>query len=252
LSVLAQHIAALILHIASQNRDSKLSVFERDIPQNLNDTFGVAAQPELIREALDIISELRGCRKLISPLTGSYVRISATEAEYYFGNWPSFDTEWGPDEAHEAAYAAERERIQKAYPIIETFFEAREPWITRVVETLSEMDLSSLEPLGTESQSLDPILNLDEATQAELIAPLEQIANELQTSNSIRSELGDEAERLSGEIDAGLTLIKRQRVRLSALVAVLLKPLRYLAEKFSGAAIGELASELVKHLLKLI
>jgi hypothetical protein len=82
---------------------------------------------------------------------------------------------------------------------------------------------------------------------------LSEISKELRSgSNELGAELGDEGERIAAEMDSGRALITSRSIRLDALVTLLMKPLKFLTEKFAGAALGELAKRLITELLKLI
>lgn len=78
----------------------------------------------------------------------------------------------------------------------------------------------------------DRIVALDDNQRRALIKPLEEISKEIKTSNSTRDALGEEADRVSAEVDAGITLAKSGRFRLSAIIVVLMKPLKFIADKF--------------------
>ncbi|MGA9582062.1 MAG: hypothetical protein WBR13_08855 [Allosphingosinicella sp.] len=258
MSVLAQHVAAVLLHHVRTQGGAKLSLFESDIRVLLSGGYDIACPPGLISDALAVLIDIGGCRNLPSPLTGTFCRLDWNGANYYYGNWPSFSNEWGDDDEADHAYSVRRQEIQKKYPVLETYFELENAWIERILSTLSEMDLAfhyyEQDALLAEAAipASDRIVALDDNQRAELIHPLEQISKEIQTSNSTRNELGEEADRISAEIDAGIDLAKAGRVRLSAIIAVLIKPLKFIAERFSGAAIGTLATELIKALLKLL
>jgi hypothetical protein len=166
--------------------------------------------------------------------------------------------EWGQDDEAEAAYARERKEKHEKYPILNTYFQADDQWIDRIVERLSEMDIAALyygdEAVlrGDPVPASDRVVTLDDNQRQSLIEPLKELSQELRESNSTRVALGEDADRVSAEVEAGLALAGTDRIRLSAIISVLLKPLRYIAEKFSGAAIGTLATELIKALLKLV
>jgi len=257
-SVLAQHLAAVLVHHVRREGGGRLSLFESDIPELLSGRYDIESPHGLVGDALAVLTEIRGCRNLPSPLTGTFCRLDADDASYYFGSWPSFSNEWGDDEEADHAYGRRRQEINKKYPILETYFESEDPWIQRIITTLSEMDLAANyyqgDALLTEAiaPASDRIVSLDDNQRAELVIPLEQIAAEIRTSNSTRNELGDDADRISAEVDAGIGLAKAGKVRLSAIIAILIKPLKFIAERFSGAAIGTLAAELIKALLKLL
>jgi len=99
----------------------------------------------------------------------------------------------------------------------------------------------------------DRIVQLNDNQYKQLNETLAEIVLILENgSNEIGSELGDSRVRIKSEVEAGSTLIEARSVRLSALFAVLMKPLKFISEKFAGAAIGELAKKLISEILKLI
>lgn len=98
----------------------------------------------------------------------------------------------------------------------------------------------------------DRIVTIGDNQRHELASKIDEISSNLAKSNAVKNELGEEADRIVAELKAGRELLAVGSARISALVAVLLKPLRYLAEKFSDGAIGALAGALVVELLKLI
>jgi hypothetical protein len=73
----------------------------------------------------------------------------------------------------------------------------------------------------------------------------------LQSNDYASSEPEDRDQRVA-ELEAGNRLLKAPRVRITALVGVLLSALTYLTTKFADAAIGEAASEAVAALKALI
>ena len=83
----------------------------------------------------------------------------------------------------------------------------------------------------------------------EIIGELSTIGVEIDQNNQVGSELGDEKELIKAEIDAVQELTKHDRFRLKSLLNLVLPALRYLSEKFSGAAIGEAAKRLIALLL---
>lgn len=87
---------------------------------------------------------------------------------------------------------------------------------------------------------------------SDITQSLDQIEQLVISDNEIGSELGDDREILQGEVAATKTLINRPRFRLQKVLQLIIPTLKYLAEKFSGASIGEVAKHLIKLLLDLI
>jgi hypothetical protein len=98
----------------------------------------------------------------------------------------------------------------------------------------------------------DRVVAIDDNQRSDIDEAIGKIAAEIQTSNEIGAALGDGRPRIEAELDAGRRLILPKFVRIEAIVAVLATPLRYLMEKFSGAAVGELAKKLLDLLWKMI
>ncbi|MGA1797790.1 hypothetical protein VH567_03310 [Sphingomonas sp. 4RDLI-65] len=98
----------------------------------------------------------------------------------------------------------------------------------------------------------DRVVSIDDNQRSDIDGTIEKLAAEIQTSNEIGAALGDSRPRIEAELEAGRRLILPKFVRIDAIVAVLATPLRYLMEKFSGAAVGELAKKLLDLLWKMI
>lgn len=78
------------------------------------------------------------------------------------------------------------------------------------------------------------------------------ICDEMSSSNEIGDALGTDKEVLQGELAASKKLASAPAFRLQRLLGLILPCLRYLSEKFSGAAIGEAAKQLIKLLMDLL
>jgi hypothetical protein len=98
----------------------------------------------------------------------------------------------------------------------------------------------------------DRVVTLSDNQHATFEEALDDLSSELEKSNEVGDVLGDSRPRIQAEISAGRRLILPKFVRLDAIVAVLVTPLRYLVEKFSGAAVGEIAKKLLDLLWKMI
>ncbi|MBN2972061.1 hypothetical protein JW805_08530 [Roseomonas aeriglobus] len=118
-------------------------------------------------------------------------------------------------------------------------------------ETLIRALLKSENPVEGVPAS-DRVVTLTDNQRSSIADGLDEIGREIAQSNEAGSALGDQKDRIVAEFEAGKSVIRSRRVRLEALVGVLATPLRYLAEKFSGAAIGELAKKLLDVIWKVI
>ena len=101
--------------------------------------------------------------------------------------------------------------------------------------------------------SADVILSrLEQPTvHAELNANLGHLRDELLTSNSAADILGDDRDLITEEIQVASELAAKDRFRVSRLKAFILPTLRFLADKFAGQALGELAKRMVHMLIGL-
>lgn len=101
------------------------------------------------------------------------------------------------------------------------------------------------------SPQADRILSkIDDASLHQQIENgLREIGQEIGKSNSVAEELGDEKDLIANEIEAAHKLSQADRFRLVRLVALIVPTLRYIADKFGGQAIGELAKRMIQLLL---
>ena len=78
---------------------------------------------------------------------------------------------------------------------------------------------------------------------------LEKLKVEISRSNSFDLEVDGNGDLVESDINAAVTLMSAQRVRISRLMAILLPTLRYLVKKFADQSIGEIAKKLIALLL---
>ena len=95
------------------------------------------------------------------------------------------------------------------------------------------------------SKAEEPLLH------QEIEQTLQKVANHIRESNEVGNALGDSKDLVSGELEAGAVLTSKDRFRLSRLNALILPTLRFLADKFVGQALGELAKQLTNLLMKI-
>jgi|GEM_PF-1571824 hypothetical protein len=98
----------------------------------------------------------------------------------------------------------------------------------------------------------DRIVTLTHNQKSEISLALEEISEQLATSNEIGESLGETKELIVSEVSAAKTLVSTGKFRLNTLFNLLSKPLSFLSEKFTGAAVGELAKRLLTELWKLL
>jgi hypothetical protein len=225
-----EYVPAALCYIASVSAGTILTGAFRSeqLKAKIDGHFSVDAPLDLVEASLDYTVQIGLSHRFDDEFTDPYYLLNETEWLQYY------------NEQNDSFSPFTKARLLGG------------SWIAEALQRLADRQTSGDPPVDTRVPASDRVVSLDDNARVTLLTPLEQISKELTTSNSIREELGGDAERITAEISAGETLIRADKIRLSALVAVLLKPLRYLSEKFAGAAIGTLAAELIKALLKLL
>ena len=111
------------------------------------------------------------------------------------------------------------------------------------------MSIEEYEP----APSADVILSrFDNPTvHAELNRRILEFKQELDQSNSASEILGGDCDIISSEVEIATQIADKDRIRVSRLQSFILPTLRYIADKFSGQAIGEAAKQLIIFLIGL-
>jgi hypothetical protein len=91
----------------------------------------------------------------------------------------------------------------------------------------------------------------NQAEIEEISGGLEKLVKEIKEDNELGAALGDDRELLIAEVNASQTLVRSEQFRLAKLASLLVPALRFLADRFSGAAIGELSKRLINLILGL-
>jgi hypothetical protein len=135
--------------------------------------------------------------------------------------------------------------------------------VSKDVYALTELGIASAEAVIEQrgvsiedyepAPSADVILSRfsDPAIHSELNSQIGELKRELETSNSVAAVLGDDRDLITEEVDVAVQFAAKDRLRVARLQALILPTLRFLAEKFAGQAIGELAKRLVQFLIGL-
>jgi hypothetical protein len=108
--------------------------------------------------------------------------------------------------------------------------------------------LRATERIAKNFPAADRTVSLDHNSQSyrEAVERLDELTRSVQQLNDYRDR--EDKEQRIAELTSGRMLLSATRVRAAALWAVLNAPLRWLAEKFSGAIVGQLAAALFKAL----
>jgi len=104
------------------------------------------------------------------------------------------------------------------------------------------------ESIVADVPAADRIVTLDHNSKVyqDVIDQLQNIEEAILKSNEFSVKWPDEKERISAELSAGTQLLKPKKVRVEAIRAVLVAPLIWLSEKFTGALIGKLAETVLQ------
>lgn len=223
-----EYIAAAIAwhssHIAQFSGAHPLS----DIEDTIHQTFGVTFERSFFEQALEYAAGLGWLDRFDDPFTEPFFVFNPEQVATAYR---------GANNRESAIYRAR---------------ELGRPWLTSALTTLSENVAIEVEEKGSFAPAADRVVLFDDNLKAATQATLDEIIANLTESNSAIEELGEEKDRVVSELNAGKELTKSNRIRVRAIAEILLKPLRFLAEKFSEGAIGALAAALIVELLKVL
>lgn len=118
----------------------------------------------------------------------------------------------------------------------------------------SFLEIESVEEFSSIAPASDRIVRIDHNSRSfEITANgLEEISKDLEKSNEIGGLLGNYKEILLSEIRALQELFKSSYVRATAIFALAIPPLKFLAKEFSASSIGELAKKLIEEIFKMV
>jgi hypothetical protein len=85
----------------------------------------------------------------------------------------------------------------------------------------------------------------------EIAAGIDELVVELKQDNEVGAALGDDRDLIISEANASKELVRGDRFRVARLAQLLVPALKFLADKFGGGAIGELAKRLVSLIVAL-
>jgi hypothetical protein len=105
------------------------------------------------------------------------------------------------------------------------------------------------EPSGTITVQNYITINVHSADFHTLENTMGQLLAEMRKSNAIAGEVRD---KLIAEINAGMTILKSPKPTRGLIDLLLVRPLKYIAEKAAGATIGGLAGAALTVLLRMM
>jgi hypothetical protein len=251
MSLLADHIAALIIEIANTEQNRRFSFFMTDLPSLLKERYLIAVPESLAEVACDRLEKLGGCEKLYSPLTGDMYQIDASAALYFFGS------DAGPSQDTSTEYDRRHDRINDEFKIIKTYYSGGLDWVERVVKSLVARNLfedeSSIsdDPTSEFAPASDRIVMIDHNSREieDVRNKLDDLSELIRHDNSNLIANSEDKRRFIEQFAAARDLLKLPRVSTKAIGGLVLTALTYLTVKFADQAIGQIA-EILINLLK--
>lgn len=251
MTVLADHIAALIVHRAGMESTGRWGTFQADIAEDFSSRYSIKVPNQLIEEACNRIKELGGCTVLPSPLAGDMYVINADGALSYF------EPDSAPTEHTSREYDNQWASANDNNPAVRAYYHGREVWIRKTVEALAKRDLfgdeSNIESAIDGVPASDRVVALDHnsAEMTELVDTLDQLEEAVRADNSDKISQPSEKKRFVEQLGAAKRLLKLETLSTRALSALVLPVLTYLSIKFADETIGALAAELLRLLASL-
>lgn len=141
-----------------------------------------------------------------------------------------------------SGYRHVEEQLAQPNSFIRRYAEAGDEWLG--TQTLGLAGVPASDRIVLRSDNQDAIEKIDQA--------LDDISGELAKNNEVGAQLGDEKDVLQAEIEASKTLTNGKSFRIGRLISLLAPALKYLSDKFGGAAIGDAAKRLLQLLFDLI
>lgn len=248
----AEHIAALLVHLARQQTSGTITLFRDEISETLRDSYGFDCPEQLIDDALTTLRTANAVTRLDSPLTGDMFDIYTSALGYYFEEGASGDTEdfdfWG-----------DRNRKIAALPVIHTYYKAGQKWVNRVVDSLKSRGFDDSfwgwGTVGNEATSAvavpasDRVVTIDHNQQVELDEAATTLIAEIEKENGIDGD-ANLRNKVLGQLKAGRELIRSTVFSGYLLYQTLMSMLGSLMEKYKGHVIGEAAKVLFALLLQ--
>lgn len=252
-TLLADHIAALVLHVARSNREG-MSYFQRELPSFLSRRFEIEVPDALAEAVSSRLVESGAATRIPSPLTGDLYQVSADRALDYYADAV------GPTQGTTRTYDANWQRARTEFSIFMAYFHGKQPWVDRVVEALKARNLVADEAeqdFVAENEfapASDRIVRIDHnsAIAQELDVGLAELADLVRKDNSEKISNPADKPRFIEQIRSGSSLLKLDRVSIKAVSGLLLPILTYLSLKFGDEIIGQLASNLLNALKNLL
>jgi hypothetical protein len=236
-----------------------------EIKARLEQAVGFSIEDDVAHEALFALEQCGLARISYDPYADVYAKIYRNKFKDFVRRVDQQRSDaWAADD-----FLGDKLLREEPYPdlsvylkhqVFADFHEFGESWLLAALEGLkrqNDEDQDGKETfIGTEfdlsqfADASDRLVTFSDNQRVEISNKIDAIVNEINESNAVSVELGDDKERISSEVSSGKSLLGASKVRLKALVEILLKPLKFLVEKFSGEAVGELAKQLIHALFE--
>ena len=150
----------------------------------------------------------------------------------------------GYDEAYSISrqgYRLVEEKLGQDDSRIRNYFQYGDEWLA--AQTIASGGAPASDRIVSRSHN--------QAQVDELVDGLIGLESEIEKSNEVGAELGEDKDIILGEIAATKTLTAAPNFRLQRLLSLIVPALKFIAEKFSGSALSEAAKQLIKLIFSL-
>ena len=142
----------------------------------------------------------------------------------------------------------------KGSPIFHNYGRIGDSYFNDVFELYQDsgfgIDIDLLNRINSVDQERIVTIGHNSGLVDSVVSGVESIVHEISKSNEAGEALGDERDVIIDELKAGEQVISAKRFRVGTILALLVKPLKYLADKFASGALGEAATQLIWLIIK--
>ncbi|MEP9360662.1 hypothetical protein [Sphingomonas sp. KR3-1] len=248
MSIVADHIAVLMMEIANRN-NGRYSYFASDLQGIISDTFGIVIPTSISDAVAERLLVSGAATKLVSPLTGDLFQVDPKNALQFY------EADAEPSE-HTTTEWDRRWHAAQANEIFRTFYFGGDAWLNRAIEALKQRNLIADEAEQDIADNAvlvpasDRIVSVDHnAPEAQIISDgLPELQELIRKDNSDRIGNPADRPRFVEQLKAAGDLLRLDRISTRAVAGLILPVLTYLALKFGDEAIGQLATALLEAL----
>ena len=228
---LPPYVIAAVLHHISNNTNSPFLRAQTHVGlnNNLNTTYNSKVKDDIVIQALETLEELGIATRISDPFTADFFQVNEVEADAYF----------------EAQAAIDGSVFAKANAIGASFFQQA---LSAIAKLSDEGDYSKTVFIPASDRLVRISDNHDYYVEVDEL--IDETIKAVETNNEVGEVLADDRDRISAELKSGKELIRGSTIRLRALFEILIKPLRFIAQKFSESALGETAKKLIQLLFE--